>query len=392
MSAKENLTKSANIARTARAIDFVSRFSNEWTKLKNVLGISREVEKVPGQVLKVINASVTLQSGAVGEGEEIPYSLSEVTETPVTEATIEKYAKAVSIEAINAHGYDVAVEKTDNEFLAKLQKVVTAKFFTFLKTGTLTAIDTTFQAALAMAKGRVLDMFGAMDKECTDVCAFVNVLDFYNYVGNADITVQTAFGLQYVKDFMGYSTIFLVDSNAIPRGKVVATPVDNVVCYYINPAVSDFAKAGLEFTVDGETPLIGFHTEGDYRTLVSENTAIMGMYLFAEYLNGIAVETIEASGSLTALTVTSAAGTATGDSRITVTEALVAGGHFYLKAQASTAPTAPAYLDEFDATDWTEITSGNDYTLTNGHKFTLVEVNGAGQAIGTATGTVVSKS
>jgi hypothetical protein len=61
------------------------------------------------------------------------------------------------------------------------------------------------------------------------------------------------------------------------------------VLYYINPADSDFARAGLEFRVDGETPLIGFHVDGNYSTLVSESTALMGMVLFAEYIDGIAV-------------------------------------------------------------------------------------------------------
>ena len=126
-----------------------------------------------------------------------------------------------------------------------------------------------------------------MKKGISEIVGFCNILDAYAYLGAADITVQTLFGMNYIENFLGYSRLFL--SSEIPSGKVVATPVENLVLYYINPAESDFAKAGLEFRVDGDTPLIGFHVDGNYSTLVSESTALMGMVLFAEYIDGIAV-------------------------------------------------------------------------------------------------------
>lgn len=293
MPSKANLTKMTNLnSVTVRQVDFVSRFATSWEALANIIGITRLIEKVAGQTLKVITASVTLSTTAVGEGEEIPYSISNVTETPIAEAEFEKYCKAVSIEAINKYGYDDAVARTDTAFLNQLQKNICAKFYTFLATGTLTGTYSTFQMGLAMSKANVLNVFSAMDLDASEVVGFVNVQDFYEYLGGADITVQTVFGMQYIQNFMGYRVIFLCDATRVARGKIYATPVENIVCYYINPATSDFAKAGLEFEVDGETPLVGFHTEGDYRTLVTENTAIMGVYLFAEYLNGIANTTI----------------------------------------------------------------------------------------------------
>ena len=45
MAAKENLTKSANIAVTARAIDFVTRFGLNWNSLGEILGIMRPIKK-----------------------------------------------------------------------------------------------------------------------------------------------------------------------------------------------------------------------------------------------------------------------------------------------------------------------------------------------------------
>lgn len=297
--AKENLIKTADVQVTAREFDFVTRFENSWEHLREILGIMRPIKKVPGAVLKSKYAEGTLQSGEVGEGEEIPYSKFTVKEKPYEEMTIEKYAKAVSIEAIKDHGYENAVQMTDDQFLFELQTNVTSRFYAYLNTGELTDTQTTFQMALAMAKGLVVNKFKKMHKNVTGVVGFVNVLDVYEYLGTANITVQNQFGFQYIKDFMGFNTIFLLSDDEVARGKIIATPVENIVMYYIDPAESDFAKAGLVYqTGVGETNLIGFHTQGNYNTAVSEAFAIMGLTLFAEYIDAIAVVTIEDATNL----------------------------------------------------------------------------------------------
>lgn len=292
MAAKTNLTMTADMQVAAREIDFVTRFGRNWDHLREILGIMRPIRKAPGTKLKSKKATVVLQSGTVGEGEDIPYSKATVEEVDYADLTIEKYAKAVSIEAIKDHGYDVAVAMTDDEFLYELQNEVTERFYAYLNTGSLTSTEKNFQRALAMAKGNVINKFKQMHKSVTRVVGFVNVLDLYDYLGDAPITVQNAFGFQYIKNFMGYDTIILLSDAEIDRGKVIATPVENIALYYVSPSDSDFARAGLVYRTAGETSLIGFHTQGNYNTAVSESFAIMGMTLFAEYLDGIAVVTV----------------------------------------------------------------------------------------------------
>ena len=293
---KANLIKTADIQVTARELDFVTRFENNWEHLRDILGIMRPIKKQPGATLKSKYAEGTLQNGEVAEGEEIPYSKFTVKEKPYGEITIEKYAKAVSIEAIKDHGYENAVAMTDDQFLFELQTNVTSRFYTYLNTGELTSNQSTFQMGLAMAKGLVVNKFKKMHKNVTGVVGFVNVLDVYEYLGAANITVQNQFGFQYIKDFMGFNTIFLLSDDEIARGKIIATPVDNIVLYYVDPGESDFAKAGLVYTTGaGETNLIGFHTQGNYNTAVSEAFAIMGLTLFAEYIDAIAVVTVESA-------------------------------------------------------------------------------------------------
>lgn len=274
---------------TAREIDFVSRFSDNWDALRNIMGIMRPIRKAPGTKLVSYTASVALESGNVGAGEVIPYSKATIVQAGYEDLAIEKYAKAVPIEDVNQYGAEIAIEKSDDAFLTQLQNTVLGKFYTFLNTGTLTGSATSWQAALAKAQGLVLNKFASMQKDVTEVVGFANILDAYDYLGAADVTVQTQFGLTYIKNFMGYSTLFLLPAAKIARNIVVATPVENIDLYYIDPSDSDFAKLGLEYTTAGETNLIGFHAQGNYNTAVGESYALMGMKLWAEYLDGIAV-------------------------------------------------------------------------------------------------------
>ncbi|MBO4733090.1 MAG: hypothetical protein J5662_01305 [Clostridia bacterium] len=295
MAVKDNLTKAANITVNAREIDFVTRFGANWDALAAILGIMRPIRKTPGTKLVASTATVTLQPGNVAEGEEIPYSLAEVTPVAYADVDLRKYAKAVSIEAVNKYGAAVAVQKTDDAFLTELQKVVLGEFYAFLNTGSLTSAEQSFQMALAMAKANVIDKFNKMRKDVTEIVGFCNVLDAYKYLGAANITVQTAFGLTYIKDFMGYSTLFLLSAPDIPLGRVIATPVENIDLYYVDPGDGDFGQLGLDYTVAGETNLIGFHAMGNYSHAVGECYALMGMKLWAEYLDGIAVVDVDSN-------------------------------------------------------------------------------------------------
>lgn len=290
--AKENLTKSANIETAAREIDFVTRFGNNWEHLREIMGVSRLIRKPAGTVLKSKYAEVTLEDGNVAEGDEIPYSQSAVKTKDYATITVEKFAKAVSIEAINEHGYNDAVALTDDQFLFELQTTVTDRFYTFLKTGELTNTKATFQAALADAQGQVRNKFKTMHKGVTEIVGFCNILDAYDYLGAANITVQNQFGMNYIENFLGYRRLFLCSEHEIPKNMVLATPVENMILYYVSPEDSDFARAGLPYRTDGETNLIGFHVQGNYNTAVSESFAIMGMTLMAEYIDGIAKITI----------------------------------------------------------------------------------------------------
>lgn len=290
MAAKDNLTKAANITTTVREIDFITNFVRNWENLRRVWGIMRPVKKAPGTKLVSYSASVTLQPGNVGEGEAIPYSLASVSPVYYDDIVLEKYCKAVSLEAVQKHGAVNAITRTDNAFRDQLIANIMNKFYTFLGTGTLTGTEDSFQMAIAMSIGRVKNRFEGSDMPTGRIAVWVNVLDAYTYLGASDLTVQTAFGMDYVENFMGADIMFI--SAKIPQGKVIATPVGNIVPYYIDPSDDDFRQLGLNFRTDSEIGLIGFHAEPSYNTMVGESYALIGMVLWAEYLDGIAVTTV----------------------------------------------------------------------------------------------------
>lgn len=282
---------------TAREVDFVSRFTQDWSAFQEILGIMNPVRKTPGTQLVSYLASVTLEDGDVDPGEVIPYSKAKVEQFAKEDLELKKYAKAVPIEDVNKYGAEIAVQKTDEAFLNELQGVVLDDFYTFLvdDTSAMTETYDNFQMAIAMAIGKVKDKFKKMRKNASEVVVFVNTLDAYTYLGMTDVTIQTMFGIDYVQNFLGARTLIL--SSEIESGTVVATPVDNIVLYYIDPGDGQFEQLGLQYTVQGETNLIGFHAGGNYTTAVGESFALMGMKLWTEYADGVAIVTVDANPS-----------------------------------------------------------------------------------------------
>lgn len=282
--AETNLIKK-NDLRRVREIDFTFMFGESTKKLIEALGITRKIPKQAGAVLKAYKAKGTLQNGTVGEGETIPLSKYETVPVNFGEITLKKWRKATSAEAITERGYDQAVVMTTDRMLKDVQKGIRTDFFNFLASGTGSASGATFQATLAQVWGQLEILF-----EDDDIQAvyFMNPLDVADYLATAPISLQSAFGMTYVKDFLGLGTVFF--NSSVPKGKVYGTAVDNLVLYYISVNGADLDEA-FEFTSD-ETGLIGIHEQADYTNMTAADTVISGITLFAERLDGIVVGTI----------------------------------------------------------------------------------------------------
>lgn len=288
MAVTANTTTTAQMQITARELDFVSRFTANMDALREIMGVMRPIRKAPGTRLVSYKASVTLQDGAVAEGDEVPLSKATVTEAFHKDLELKKHRKRVTAEAVNKYGAAIAVQKTDDALLNEIQGEILDEFYAFALTGTLTGNYDSFQMAVAMAVAKTKDKFKKMRLNYGQIVVFANTLDVGKCQGAANITVQTKAGIEYVKDFTGVDTMIV--SSEIPEGTVVAIPVDNIVMYYIDPSDGDFAALGLEYTTGNDaTNLIGVHKEGVYERVSGDTHTLSGIALWAEYLDAVAV-------------------------------------------------------------------------------------------------------
>ena len=286
--ALENLTN-AEAMKRIREVDFVAQFThNSLSKLIEVLGVTRKIPMMEGTTMYVYSMSGTLQNGAVAEGEIIPLSKIEQTKTPVGEITLKKWRKAVSAEAIKKSGLQTAVVETDAKLLSLVQQGIRTDLFTFLNgaiTGSTSVTGVGLQDALAKAWGELQVKF---EDDTAEAVYFVNPLDVADYLGKANISVQTAFGMNYIKDFLGLGTVIL--TSQITQGTFVATAKQNIILYYLTMN-GDVADA-FSLTTD-ELGYIGIKSgyQNEERAQI-ESLVMDGIQFLVEYAAGVVKGTI----------------------------------------------------------------------------------------------------
>lgn len=291
--AETNLVTAAKMKR-AREIDFVQQFThNNLDKLIEVLGVTRRVPMMEGTTMYMYSTSGTLQSGAVAEGAVIPLSQYEQTKTAVGEITLNKWRKAVSAEAIKKSGLDTALNETDAALLKDVQKGIRTSFFTFLNgtiTGSSAATGEGLQAALANAWGKLQVKF---EDDTAEAVYFVNPEDIADYLGKANISIQTVFGMNYIENFLGLGTVIM--SSQITKGTFVATAKENIVMYYLTMA-GDVAYA-FDLVTD-ETGYVGIKSgyQNEERAQV-ESLVMDGITFLVEYAAGVVKGTITTPSS-----------------------------------------------------------------------------------------------
>lgn len=377
--AETNLITTQQMVR-AREIDFVTRFSQfNLQKLIEVLGVTRKIVMQEGTTMYVYKTTGTLESGEVPEGEVIPLSQYARTKTAMGEITLKKWRKAVTAEAIKKSGYNEAVNETDKKMIQDVQKGIRSDFFTSLTSFDNTVVAaSTFQAVLAKTWGQLQVLF---ENDAVETVHFVNPLTIADYLATATITVQTAFGMNYIEDFLGLGTVIM--NSQIPQGEVYSTAKENIILYYVS--MSGEVSNAFNLTAD-ETGYIGTHlTQNDERAQL-ERLVMSGIQFLVEYADGVVYGKIDSTPTLGSISVSSSAGTASGDTAITVSEYTQPSDETYkYKVADTTAPTVK-YGQKL-TTGWTAWNGTSDITAATGKKITIASVDGnnRAQAAGNAT-------
>lgn len=288
MAAEDNLVKAEDLQK-AREIDWVDRFTHDkLDKLIEALGVTRKVPLMEGTTIYAYEITGTLEDGNVAEGDVIPLSKFEQDKKPIGAATLKKWRKDVSAEAISKSGYNQAVIATDNVLMKKVQKGIRADLFEFMNgeiSGSTSVTGTLLQETLAKAWAQLQIKF---EDDAAEPVYFLNPVDVADYLASANITTQTAFGMNYVEDFLGLGTV-IMNSN-VTAGTLVATAKENLIMYYI-PMTGDLGGA-FELTVD-QLGLIGI-SSGNRNTerAVIESLVMSGIQFAPEYAEGVVKGTI----------------------------------------------------------------------------------------------------
>lgn len=249
MAAPSNTTLASDLV-PAISVDYVSRIKANIAQLREVLGVSDMIPLSAGSTINIYKISKVNTPTQAGEGETI--ALTEIKREVAKTLTLalKKYRKNTTAEAIQKVGRDLAINKTDEKFINEIQKDIKKAFFTSIKTGTGTATaGANLQAQCANLWAKLQAGYEDMD---FSPIYFVHPNDIAAYLGTANITVQNAFGMSYVEDFLGLGTVII--TTEVTASNVWATAKENLIGYYA-PASGDVAQA-FGLTTD-ETGLIG---------------------------------------------------------------------------------------------------------------------------------------
>lgn len=284
MAAETNTIMQTDLARV-RVADFNLQFTGNLRKLTEALGVTRKIAVQEGATLKMLKVTGTLASGTVAEGELIPLSKYTTEEVAVGEVKLNKWRKGTTAEAILKGGYDQAVGATTDKMVKDIQKTIRGDLFKFMATGTGTATGASLQAALANGWGKLAVLF---EDDAVETVFFLNPMDVADYLGTAQVEMQTLFGMNYIKNFLGLGDVFL-NSN-VTAGKYYATAKENIVLYYVNVGAGDI-KSAFGLTTD-ETGYIGINEYADKDTARVIDLVLSGVTFFPERIDGIVVGTI----------------------------------------------------------------------------------------------------
>lgn len=288
--AEENMNAAADLE-PGISIDFVSNFNSNITELQKVLGITDMESMAAGTTIKIWKMEQVNTPEQVGEGETIKLTKVERKHVRDIELSLKKYRRATSAEAIQKVGRNMAINQCDEKLVSNIQKGIKQDFFDVMLAGEGTGVDgVTLQSALANAWAK-LNVFHE-DEGATPI-HFLSPLDVGEYLGAAQISMQNAFGMTYVEDFLGLGTVVI--SPRVTKGKVISTAKENLHGAYI-PANSGDVAQSFGLTSDS-TGLIGMKHSAD-DTNATINTLIMaGVVFYPERLDGVFVGNITGAGA-----------------------------------------------------------------------------------------------
>lgn len=276
-------TTTADMA-PAISVDFTSRISKNIVELQKLLGISDMIPMSAGTDIKIYKWTVGDLAAQVGEGENIGLTKVERTLADTISLDLDKYRRNTTAETIQKVGRDIAINQSDEKLVGKVQKETKKSLYAALKKGSGTVTGVTLQAVLANLWAKLQEYYE--DEDVTPVY-FINQQDVADYLGTAQITMQTTFGFTYIENFLGLGTAII--SPQVTAKNPIATAKENMRGAYV-PMSGDVAQT-FALMADS-TGLVGM-THSINSTNASVDTLLMScVKFFPEFQDGVFIGTI----------------------------------------------------------------------------------------------------
>ena len=276
-------TTTADMA-PAISVDFTSRISKNIVELQKLLGITDLIPMSAGTDIKIYKWTVDELADQVGEGKTI--GLTKVTRTLANTISLalDKYRRNTTAEAIQKVGRNIAINQSDEKLVGKVQKETKKSLYVALKKGSGTVSGTTLQAVLANLWAKLQEYYE--DEDVTPVY-FINQQDVADYLGTAQITMQTAFGFTYIENFLGLGTAII--SPQVTAKNPIAAAKENMRGAYV-PMSGDVAQT-FSLMADS-TGLVGMTHSINSRDASVDTLLMSCVKFFPEFEDGVFIGTI----------------------------------------------------------------------------------------------------
>jgi hypothetical protein len=284
--------------------EFSARFNHDTNQLLQYMGIITPEPVAAGYALEQHSVKGSLNNQGSGasdaatagtsgtgyvEGDLVALSKFTVDSKPVGKAKLLPYRKVTTAQAIAEHGVRWSVLNTDSKMLAAVRADILGQLFAFLGNGTGAATGKNLQAALAQSEAKLGDALETNNDTPIAAIHFVSRFDVADYLSDATVTTQTAFGMNYLENFLGVQNVLV--SSRVPKGTLYTTDAANIHCF--SQDFSSLADAGLAY-VTSDNGLIGVAHTTIYDHVSVETNVLTGMLLFPEVTDYIVKGTISA--------------------------------------------------------------------------------------------------
>lgn len=276
------------------SIDFTSRFGSNLKKFMEALSITRRLPMGVGTALHKYAMDVDgsqNNDGVVAEGDIIPLTKVTRRKIDIIELDFKKYRKSTPVEAIQAHGYDLAVTQTNDAFLKYIQNNIKNAFYADLMASAEHADRTNNEVVESKNLQGVLAFLRANLETVADddvtMLALVNPKDAAQHLADGTLnSLGAIFGMNILQDYTG--TVVMTNS-VVPQGKVFATVAENIVVPYVD--VAGETSQAFDFTKD-ELGFIGVLNDLEPKRLTADTIAMHGIKLFADNVDLVKVGAI----------------------------------------------------------------------------------------------------